>query len=257
MRGLRDSDRPTTIRAVQLPAPFEPVGDHVAIALPGGRALFTTRRGGVSEGPYASLNLGRWTDDDSDAVRRNREILAAAVGVPLDAVVQGRQVHGTRVERIAVPPANGAAPPEADGVATGAEGLAALVLTADCLPVALIAPEAVAMVHAGWRGLAGGILDEAVGAMRELGSEGEVQAAIGPGVGGCCYEVGAEVGAAFGVSAGLLDLKAIARERLKVAGVAEVHDVGLCTMCSNPELFFSHRRDGGITGRQAGIAWRS
>lgn len=237
-----------------LPAPFELVGDHLGIALPGGRALFTTRRGGVSEGPYASLNLGRWTDDDADAVDRNREILAAAIGVPLEAVVQGRQVHGTRVERRATA---GGAIEEADGQATAEPGLAALVLAADCLPIALIAPGAVAMVHAGWRGLAAGVVEEGVRAVRELGGETEVQAAIGPGAGGCCYEVGEDVAAAFGRPAGRLDLKAVARERLTAAGVVAVHDAALCTICGDPGLFFSHRRDGGITGRQAGIAWRS
>jgi len=245
-----------TIRAM-LPAPFELVGDHIGIALPGGRALFTTRRGGVSEGPYASLNLGRWTDDDADAVRRNRHIAAASVGVPLDAVVQGRQVHGRRVERRAAP--DGALN-EADGQATDAEGLALLVLTADCLPIALIGQTAVAMLHAGWRGLAAGILENGVRALRELGDDGELHAAIGPGAGGCCYEVGPEVHQAFGRSAeapACIDLKAIARERLEAAGVSHVHDVGLCTICSDPSLFFSHRRDGGVTGRQAGIAWRS
>jgi hypothetical protein len=241
---------------VQLPAPFEPVGDHIGIALPGGRALFTTRRGGVSEGAYASLNLGRWTDDDPDAVHRNRSIVADAIGVPLDAVVQGRQVHGARVERRAAPDGG---LNEADGQATAEPGLAPLVLTADCLPIALIAEQAVAMVHAGWRGLAGGVLEEGVRAVEELAGGGEVQAAIGPGAGGCCYEVGPEVHAAFGQPAerGRIDLKAIARERLTASGVARVHDVALCTMCSDPDRFFSHRRDGGVTGRQAGIAWRS
>jgi polyphenol oxidase len=238
---------------VELRAPFEPVGEHVGIALPGGRAVFTTRRGGMSTGPYASLNLGRWTQDDPAAVQANRERLAATLSLPLDAVVQPRQVHGTRVERVAARPET---PREADGQATAHNGLALLVLTADCLPIALIAPEAVAMLHAGWRGLASGILDEGVTALRELGAT-EIAAAVGPGAGGCCYEVGSEVASAFGQRAGLLDLKRIAREQLQRAGVAEVHDAGLCTLCTDPELFFSHRRDGGLTGRQAGIAWRS
>jgi polyphenol oxidase len=239
---------------VQLPAPFEAVGDHIGIALPGGRALFTTRRGGVSTGPYASLNLGRWTEDDADAVQANRERVAAIVGVPLDAVLQGRQVHGTRVERRADP---ASALNEADGQATAERGLAALALAADCLPVAVIGTKAVAMLHAGWRGLAGGVLQEGVRAVRELGDEGPLQAAIGPGAGGCCYQVGADAGAAFGVSAGPLDLKSAAHERLASAGVEKIHDVGICTLCSDPGLFFSHRRDGGVTGRQAGLAWRS
>ncbi|HZV73520.1 MAG TPA: polyphenol oxidase family protein [Conexibacter sp.] len=244
---------------MQLPAPFATVGDHIGIALPGGRALFTTRRGGVSEGAYASLNLGRWTDDDPVAVRRNRERVAAAIGVPLDAVVQGRQVHGARVERIAERPATASAPVDSDGQATTQRGLALLVLTADCLPVALIGNHAVTMLHAGWRGLADGVLEEGVRALRELGDDGPLQAAIGPGAGGCCYEVGPEVHAAFGREPvkRTIDLKAIARTRLEAAGVATVHDAGLCTLCTDPGLFFSHRRDAGITGRQAGVAWRS
>jgi YfiH family protein len=244
------------MRRVQLPAPFEPVGDHVGVALTGGRALFTTRRGGVSGGPYASLNLGWCTDDDPGAVGRNHGILADQLGIPLDAVVQGRQVHGARVERRAA--ADGAVS-ESDGQATSQAGLAALVLMADCLPVALVSAQAVAMLHAGWRGLAAGILEEGVEALRELGADGAIEAAIGPGAGGCCYEVGAEVHAAFGhtPTRGPIDLKAIARERLTAAGVETVHDAGLCTMCADAELFFSHRRDGGVTGRQAGVAWRS
>ena len=178
------------------------------------------------------------------------------MGLPLDAVLQGRQVHGARVERRA--DARGAVA-ESDGQATAERGLAALVLTADCLPVALVAPQAVAMLHAGWRGLAAGVLEEGVDALRELGADGAIEAAIGPGAGGCCYEVGPEVHAALGhePARGPVDLKAIARERLTAAGVATVHDSGLCTICSPPELFFSHRRDGGVTGRQAGVAWRS
>jgi len=125
--------------------------------------------------------------------------------------------------------------------------------------VAVVGERAVAMLHAGWRGLADGVLEEGVSAVRELGGDGDLQAAIGPGAGACCYEVGPEVHAAFGRPAqtATLDLKTLARERLTAAGVDEIHDVGLCTICSDPTLFFSHRRDGGITGRQAGIAWRS
>jgi polyphenol oxidase len=143
------------------------------------------------------------------------------------------------------------------------------VLVADCLPIALTAAgrsnghAAVAMLHAGWRGLAAGIVAEGVRALRELGADGAVQAAIGPGAGGCCYEVGDEVHEAFAEhghhvrNGRKLDLKAIARDQLERAGVETVHDVQLCTICSNEALFFSHRRDRGVTGRQAGIAWLS
>ncbi|MEN3281220.1 MAG: purine-nucleoside/S-methyl-5-thioadenosine phosphorylase / adenosine deaminase [Solirubrobacteraceae bacterium] len=221
---------------------FRPAGEHLAIDLPGGTALFTTRRGGVSEGPYASLNLGLWTDDDAARVRDNREQVREQAGV--DRFAQGRQVHGTRV----VVDAEGIE--EADGQVTTARGVAAMVLAADCLPVALAGREAVAMVHAGWRGLSAGVLEAGVEAA------GAVSAAIGPGIGPCCYAVGDDVRAVFGTTEPTLDLKAIARARLEAAGVREVHDCGLCTSC-DAERFFSHRRDRGVTGRQAGLAWRS
>jgi YfiH family protein len=136
------------------------------------------------------------------------------------------------------------------------------VLTADCLAIALATPEAVAMVHAGWRGLADGVLEHGIAAVRELGgTDGPLTAAIGPAAGGCCYEVGDEVREAFGHAlvggAAPIDLKHIARDRLEQAGAAAVHDVGLCTMCGGAGLFFSHRRDRGRTGRQAGVVWRS
>lgn len=252
---------------MDLPAPFEWHGEHVGIELPGGRALFTTRRGGVSAGPYASLNLGRWTADEPAAVEQNRDRLAAAIRIERDAIAQGFQVHGAEVRRVTTPPEAdpdpSVRPPEADGQATALPDVATLVLTADCLPVALIACGAVAMVHAGWRGLAAGVLAEGVAAVRELGATGPIAAAIGPGAGVCCYEVGEEVRDAFArhgdaVRAGRnVDLKAVARRELRAAGVGEVHDSGLCTICSDPSLFFSHRRDDGVTGRQAGVAWRS
>jgi len=221
---------------------FRAAGEHLTIDLPGGTALFTTRRGGVSEGPYASLNLGLWTDDDAGRVQDNRERVREHAGV--ERLAQGRQVHGTRVV------VDGQGIEEADGQATTAREVAAIVLVADCLPVALAGPDAVAMVHAGWRGLAAGVLEAGVEAA------GAVCAAIGPGIGPCCYEVGDDVRAVFCTTERTLDLKAIARARLQAAGVRDVHDCGLCTSC-DAERFFSHRRDRGVTGRQAGLAWRS
>jgi polyphenol oxidase len=230
-----------------------PASDPIELELPGARVRFTTRAGGVSQGPYASLNLGRWTDDDPDAVAENRR--RAGDCLPL---AFARQLHGTRVVTAA-----GATPddavPEADGVATASAGVAAIVLTADCLPVALAADGAVAMVHAGWRGLAGGVLEAGVRAVRALAGGGPVRAAIGPGAGACCYEVGDEVAARFPARARhgrRLDLKGVAAQRLRDAGVVEVHDVGRCTMCE-PGVFFSHRASGGVTGRQGGLIWRS
>ena len=224
------------------------MSDHLRLDLPGGSVLFTTRRGGVSEGPYASLNLGLWTEDEPDRIRENRERVRHEAGAKR--LAQGRQVHGTRVA------VESDTVEEADGQVTARPGVAPMVLTADCLPVALVAPEAVGMLHAGWRGLAGGILGEGVAALRGLGA-GRIAAAIGPGAGPCCYTVGDEVRRALRTTGATADLKAIARAQLTAAGVDEVHDVGLCTICSDPCLFFSHRRDQGVTGRQAGVAWRS
>jgi len=241
-----------------LPSPFAWEGPHIAAPLPGARALFSTRRGGVSRGPFASLNLGRLTADDGANVDANRERVAAAIGVPRERFAFGRQVHGARVHRAAAPGFGG----EADGQATALPDAAALVFVADCLPVVLAAEGAVAAVHAGWRGLAAGVLAEGVAALRELGARGVIAAALGPAAGGCCYEVGEEVHAHFADrdarrGARRLDLRAIAAAQLHEAGVAEVHDVGLCTLCGDRDLFFSHRRDGGVTGRQAGIVCRA
>ena len=237
-----------------MPEPFELRGHHLAIELGAARALFTTRRGGVSDGPYATLNLGRKTPDRPEAVAANRAAVALQAGVTLAFT---RQVHGTEVVAVSEAPTE---LPEADGQATTVHGLGVAALVADCLPVALAADGAVAIVHAGWRGLAGGVIEQGVAALSRLGGEGELRAAIGPGAGPCCYEVGDEVRAALdrwpqALRDGTADLKAVARAQLEQAGATEVYDVGMCTICSDPRLFFSHRRDRGVTGRQAGIAW--
>lgn len=232
--------------------------------LDGARAAFSTRLHGVSEPPFDSLNLGLLTDDDEEAVKENRRRLVSALGLAPYQVVFARQVHGIdliehptelrgsfRTAYVQKEPRNGV--PEADGHVVRSPDTAPLVFVADCLPVALSGPQGVAMVHAGWRGLAGGILAagaEAVGA---------TSAAIGPGIGPCCYEVGEEVLGAFseldGVAEGrMLDLPEVARQLLARAGVERVESAGLCTSCEE-ELFFSHRRDRGRTGRQAGISW--
>lgn len=232
----------------------------IAADLPGARVVFSTRRGGVSEGPYESLNLGILTDDDPDHVRENREIMARRAGVDPGRVAMGWQVHGNELLDWDDAPENGgfAAPgaelERVDGHVTTRPGVALLVLVADCLPVALAGGGTVAMVHCGWRGLAGGILERAIERFDEPPA-----AAIGPGIGRCCYEVGEEVLAAFadldGVASGrMLDLRAVVRAKLEAGGVRRVEDIDLCTSC-RPDLFFSHRRDGGVTGRQAGLAW--
>jgi YfiH family protein len=246
---------------MDLPTPFRWHGDHIAAELPGGEVLFSTRRGGVSEGPFASLNLGRLTDDSDANVDANRERLAAAVGRPRERFLYGRQVHQATVRRATEPPGPARPAAEEDGQATTL-GAPALVFTADCLPVMLVADGAVAALHGGWRGLAAGIVAEGVAAMAELGAAGSISAALGPSARGCCYEVSEDVHAHFAdcdarVGERNLDIATVARAQLEAAGVQDVHDVGLCTICADPGLFFSHRRDGGVTGRQAGVVWRA
>jgi polyphenol oxidase len=228
--------------------------------LRGARAVFSTRLGGVSEGPYEALNVAVKSGDKPDRVRENRHRLAAALGRSPADVVMGRQVHGTSLrwhDRRQEPQVYAEvvkSPDEVDAHATSEPGLAPLVMVADCLPIALTGPGGVAMVHGGWRGLAGGIVATAT---ERVNAEA---AAIGPGIGPCCYEVGEEVLAEFaeleGVAVGrMLDLTAVATRLLERAGVEEIDASGLCTSC-NPELLFSHRRDGERTGRQAGLMWK-
>ena len=234
----------------------------VEVELPGARVAFTTRAGGVSEGPYRSLNLGVLTDDEPARVDENRVRVAAAAGLAPDAVAMGHQVHGAEIAEWAAPPGpEGSAAPgvplaQVDGHLTDLSGIGLLVLGADCMPVALAASGRVAMLHCGWRGLAAGIVEAAVARFNEPPA-----AALGPAIGRCCYEVGSEVLAEFegldDVATGrMLDIRAVARHKLAAAGVTRIEDVDLCTSCRE-DLFFSHRRDHGVTGRQAGMVWRT
>jgi polyphenol oxidase len=234
--------------------------DELTFDLPGGgHALFTTRAHG---------NLSSVGGVDHEHGFDARERLSAQLGLPR--LARSYQVHGTTVLRIhadtdvAAPDSTTAQPPvHADGHATALRDLGVMVLTADCLPVALGCSGAVAMIHAGWRGLAAGVLEEGVRAVEELGgAANEMVAVIGPGAGACCYEVGEEVHAAFGGVHTVqspptrnIDLKAIARERLLAAGVSEVQDVAACTICD--ERFFSYRREGARAGRQGAVSWLS
>jgi polyphenol oxidase len=247
---------------MDLPEPFYELGHHFAVDLPGARAVFSTRRGGHSSGPYTSMNLGWLTDDEHRAVTRNRVTLQAELEAPRLSFVH--QVHGAEVRRVTAGTPVPRERPRLDGQATDQRDVALCALTADCLPIALAADKGgagvVAMLHAGWRGLATGIIASGVQAMRDLGADGELSAAVGPGAGPCCYEAGEEVHEPFAAipdaHAGRnLDLKAIARHQLRAAGVSEIADIGICTICSDRSLLFSHRRDHGITGRQAGVAW--
>ena len=236
----------------------------IELALPGARVVFTTREGGVSEGPYSSLNLGVLTDDDPERVGRNRDLLSRALSLDPGAVAMGWQMHGAEIEEWTGPPppgrdgfrSPGAELSQVDGHATNSAGLGLLVLVADCLPVALASSDRVAMLHCGWRGLAAGILERGIGTFEE-----PPVAAVGPGIGPCCYQVGPEVLDAFtgveGVAKDrMLDLRAVADAKLRAAGVTRVEHVDLCTSCRG-DLFFSHRRDDGVTGRQAAIIERT
>jgi YfiH family protein len=216
---------------------------------------FSTREGGVSEGPYASLNLGRATADEPERVNENRRRLCAEVGAEPDALAMNYQHHSADVLRARA----GSRGARGDGIWTDERGLPVLVLAADCLPIALArangSEPALALLHAGWRGLLEGIVPAGVSA---LGSR-MVAAAVGPAIGPCCYEVGEDVAdrfrRAFGFGLyrdGRLDLWTAAERALRAAGCIRVDRVDLCTACS-PERFFSHRRDEGLTGRQGVI----
>jgi YfiH family protein len=229
------------------------------LPLPGARAVFSTRNGGVSDGPYRSLNLGILTDDEPERVTENRRRLAHGARVHAERVVMGWQVHGSDLRDWHAPdPQNvyaepgGKQLPRVDGHLTAERGLGLLVLVADCFPVALSDGRRVAMLHCGWRPLAGGIVEKAVERFEQPPA-----AAVGPGIGGCCYEVGREVLAEFedvrGAADGrMLDLRKVIDARLAAAGVSEVAHLDCCTSC-HPDLYFSHRRDDGLTGRQAGM----
>jgi YfiH family protein len=220
----------------------------------GGHALFTTRAEG---------NLSTMRGPGHERGRHQRDRLCEELG--LRWLCASRQVHGAVVQRVHTSHgrAGEAVAIDADGHATALRGVGAMVLVADCLPVILASPEAVAALHAGWRGLAGGVLEEGVRALRELGGESEITAVIGPGAGPCCYEVGEDVHAAFDDRAQgggrrerrNIDLPGLARQRLLAAGVQRIEDVGVCTICD--ERLFSHRREGLAAGRQAGVAWLS
>jgi polyphenol oxidase len=212
---------------------------------------FSTRRGGVSVGSFASLNLGLKTADEPENVGENRRRLCAEVGAEPERVSMTLQRHSATVHR-----AGRSEIPEGDGVWTDTPGEVVLQLTADCVPIALARTgdthPAVAVLHSGWRGLLAGVVAAGVDAL----GPGPVAAAIGPAIGPCCYEVGAEVAEPFGpdVMRGRnLDLWAASERALRAAGVERIERIDLCTAC-NPDLFFSHRRDDGVTGRQGVIA---
>jgi purine-nucleoside/S-methyl-5'-thioadenosine phosphorylase / adenosine deaminase len=221
--------------------------------------IFTTRRGGVSEGPYASLNLGRRTGDDVERVDENRRRACGEIGADAERLALNYQVHSTLVHRARAGERGGV---QGDGLWTDEPGLPVLALAADCLPIALVRANgdesAVCVLHAGRIGLLDGIVEAGA---TVLG--GKVAAAIGPSIGPCCYEVGEEVAGPYRerygaeiMRGGKLDLWQAAERELREAGVARIERFDLCTAC-NPELFFSHRRDGkprGVQGVLASVA---
>jgi len=218
--------------------------------------VFTTRVGGVSEGPYASLNFGRKTGDDVARVDENRRIACDAIGADADLLALNYQVHSALVHR-ARPGARGEL---GDGLWTDEPDLPVLAMSADCLPIAVVrangAAPAVAVLHAGWRGLLAGVVESCVEAL----GGGGLAACVGPAIGPCCYEVQEDVGVPFGgrfgsdlLRDGKLDLWRAAERALHEAGVERVERTDLCTRC-NPDLFFSHRRDGKPRGVQGVVA---
>ena len=226
------------------------------------RALTTTRVGGVSEGPYTSLNLGLHVGDDAGAVNENRARLQAAAQLP-SAPAWLAQVHGTRI----VDAAEVTDGTEADGSVAFAPGAVCAILTADCLPVFLCdkAGTAVGVVHAGWRGLAAGAIEAGIAKLAR--APADVVAWLGPAIGPNAFEVGPEVRAAFvkkdtlmdgsftpvGGDRYLADIYALARRTLARTGVPYIGGGEYCTVTA-PEHFFSYRRDGAC-GRMASLIW--
>ncbi|HEV8104804.1 MAG TPA: polyphenol oxidase family protein [Gaiellaceae bacterium] len=218
--------------------------------LPGYVVAFTTRVGGVSEAPYDSLNLSRGTGDDPVRVEHNRRIACEAVGVPYERLAFNRQVHSPTVHR-ADPGVRGA---PGDGLWTDERRVPLLAMSADCLPIAVATtdgPPRLAVLHAGWRGLADGVVEAGVNVL----GVAPKAAVIGPAIGPCCYDVGPEVAARYDADLthdGRLDLWTAAERALRRAGVEQVERVDLCTR-DHAELFFSHRRDGLARGVQGVI----
>jgi polyphenol oxidase len=226
---------------------------------------FTERTGGVSEPPFSSLNLGYGTGDDLTKVEANRERTVEALEVPRFAAA--KQVHGTDVLRIGRDRQGRGflktdRTPSADILLTDRPRTPLAVLVADCVPIVLASDDLVMAVHAGWRALAGGILNKALGLFADRRG---LAGAVGPAIGPCHYHVGDEVLAAVERGAGtairerrggrwFLDLPGTAARVLRGAGLRDLEEAGECTAC-HPDRFFSHRRDG-VTGRQAVIAMR-
>ncbi len=215
----------------------------------GARVWFFTRLGGVSENPFDSLNVSKVVGDDPRAVEENISLIRQATGDRASAWV--RQVAGDGVARVSGAGFAG----EADALVSETADLCLAVAVADCVPVALVGERGAGMVHSGWRGTLAGISGKTARGM----GDGALAAYIGPGIRGCCYEVSEELAGRFAgrfgddvVSGRHLSLPAAIRVDLEEAGVEEVHDLGLCSGC-RPDLFYSHRMQGPVTGRNLAV----
>lgn len=232
------------------------------------RVVFTTRQGGVSTDGFGTLNLGASTGDAASAVRANRLAVCATLGISADRVSMCRQVHGDVVHEVKQPLRPGRFAggltgwPAGDALATGRAGFPLLVLGADCLPVLMWRRDVarVAAAHAGWRGLVEGVLERAA---RALGEPERAGAVIGPGIGPSRYEVSPGIARQFArrfgptvVRGRHVDLAGAARVALAGVGVPSerITTVPACTY-DEPERWFSHRRQGPSSGRQAGLIW--
>ena len=220
---------------------------------------FSTRRGGVSDGPYRSLNLGRSTDDRPQAVEENRRRWLTSLGIDPARFANAGQVHGRTVVHVRDPGLQ----PSCDILVTTTPGLTLAVAAADCLPILYSAGGAVAAAHAGWRGTADGAPETALSAVCTAGGVAPDTVGIhfGPGIRGCCYQIGPDVATRFPAEAlrrvgasVWLDLPTAARIRLLAAGAeaGAIHDTGACTACEQ-HWYYSHRRDQGVTGRHWGL----
>lgn len=221
--------------------------------LPGARVVFGTRAGGVSGGPFASLNLSLATGDAAEHVAVNRRRFAEAAGAEPDRLVSAAQVHGTTLAHWPSHDTTASAGAiEADGHIVTDGQVVPLVFVADCLPVALSGPAGLGLLHCGWRGIAAGL--PALGAQ----AVGATSASIGPGIGPCCFQAGPEVVSRFEalgnavIRGDHIDLASAVERSLRQAGVGDVRRAQICTSCASGQ-FFSHRRDQGVTGRQGAL----
>lgn len=247
-----------------VPSLFEACGVGIA---------FSERIGGVSGAPWSTLNLAGHVDDDPARVDRNRDRLCEAIGIGAlrDGLTTATQVHGTAVARIGATDvgsgshvSRGRAPIDAtDALWTTERGVPLLMMFADCVPIILVRPSvpAVAVVHAGWRGAAAGVIEAAASELRSLPGEDDLSAYVGPHIGPCCYEVGPECVSQFGstfvtitATSTRLDLGAAVADALERSGVPEGHQwhLGICTS-HNTDRFYSHRAEG-PTGRHGALA---